>query len=252
MKEHVDKISRSAFYYLRQLRVIRKSLTTKPWSMRLFPAGWIIAIVCYTVLAKHCWIDYSQFFAPPPVSCFANSSMTRSLPIYETDFTGFPWSKESSSRFACSFSSADSTRLQSTSPRCCIRSNARRDTTSVLIRDSTMTFLDVRPFAPDLAVLLFAVRHSGTVCRTLWKIVFRWMLLRPDSKLGYLRKHLDNWNCVSLAVNCIFFVRTPAWWLTTIRERHWNKYYITLLHYITSHYISKTVRDREKLSIEVR
>jgi len=29
MKQHVDKISRSAFYYLRQLRVIRKSLTTK-------------------------------------------------------------------------------------------------------------------------------------------------------------------------------------------------------------------------------
>ena len=29
MKDHVDKISRSAFYYLRQLRVIRKSLTTK-------------------------------------------------------------------------------------------------------------------------------------------------------------------------------------------------------------------------------
>ena len=28
MKDHVDQISRSAFYYLRQLRVIRKSLTT--------------------------------------------------------------------------------------------------------------------------------------------------------------------------------------------------------------------------------
>ena len=29
MKDHVDKVYRSAFYYLRQLRVIRKSLTTK-------------------------------------------------------------------------------------------------------------------------------------------------------------------------------------------------------------------------------
>ena len=175
----------------------------KRWSMRLFPAGWIIAIVCYTVLAKHCWIDYSPFFAPPPVSCFANSSMTRSLPIYETDFTGFPWSKESSLRFACSFSSADSTRLQSTSPKCCMRSNARRDTTSGLIRDSTMTFLDVRPFAPDPAVLLFPVRHSGTVYRTLWRSVCRWVFSRQDSRHGYLRKHLDSWNCVLLAVNVL-------------------------------------------------
>ena len=50
---------------------------------------------------------------------------------------------------------------------CCMRSNARRDTTSGLIRDSTVTFLDVRPFASDLAVLLFPFRHSGTVYRTL-------------------------------------------------------------------------------------
>ena len=141
-------------------------------------------------------------------------------------FTGFPWSKEWSSRFACSFSSAYSTRLQSTSPRCCMRSNARRDTTSGLIRDSTMTFLDVRPFAPDHAVLLFPVRHSGTVYRILWRIVCRWVFLRQDSRHGYLRKHLDSWNCVLLAVKCM--VRASSWWLTTIRGRHWNKYYITL------------------------
>ena len=156
--------------------------------------------------------------------------MTRSLPIYETDFTGFPWSKESSSRFACSFSSADSTRLQSTSPRCCMRSNARRDTISGLIRDSTMTFLDVRPFAPDLAVLRFLDRHSGTVYRVLWRSVCRWVFSRQNSRHGCLRKRLDSWNCVFLAVNCI--VQAPSWWLTTIRGRHWNIYYITL-HYIT-------------------
>ena len=77
------------------------------------------------------------------------------------------------------------------------------------------------------AVLLFSVRHSGTVYRILWRVVCRWVLLKQDSRHGYLRiKHLDSWNCVLLAVNCI--VRAPSWWFTTIRGRHWNKYYITL------------------------
>ena len=126
----------------------------------------------------------------------------------------------------CSFSSADSTRLQSTSPRCCIRSNARRDTTSVLMRDTIMTFLYVHQFAPDLAVSRFPVRHFETVYRTLWRSVCRWVFLRQDSRHGYLRKHLDSWNCVLLAVNCI--VRAPSWWLTTMMECHWKQNYITL------------------------
>ena len=169
MKQHVDKISRSAFYYLRQLRVIRKSLTTKACEalVHAFVSSRLDYCNCLLYgVGENSWNDYSPFFVPPPVSCFANSNTTRSLPIYGTDFTGFPWSKESSSRFAYSFSSVDPTRLQFTSPRCCMRSNARRDTTSVLIRDSTMTFLDVPPFALDPAVLLFPARHSGTVYQT--------------------------------------------------------------------------------------
>ena len=86
----------------------------------------------------------------------------------------------------------------------------------VLIRDSTMTFLDVRPFAPDLAVLLFPDRYSGQYTE-----LSKRLCVVDDSKHGYLRKNLDSWNCVLQALNCI--VRESLWWLTTIRGHQWNK-----------------------------
>ena len=75
MKEHVDKISAQLSIICASSELLENPWArrlAKHWSMRLF-AGWIIAIVCCTVLTRHFWIDFSQF-APPPVSCFANSS----------------------------------------------------------------------------------------------------------------------------------------------------------------------------------
>ena len=129
--------------------------------MRLFPAGWIIAIVCYMALAKHSWNDYSPFFVPPPVSCFANSNTTRSLPIYGTDFTGFPWSKESSSRFAYSFSSVDPTRLQFTSPRCCMR--VQRPTRNNLRSDTRLDYDIPRCSSVRSGPRSFAVSRPDTL-----------------------------------------------------------------------------------------
>ena len=172
------KLFRSAFYYLHQSPSNSENVDDEGLQSvgpcNLFLAGWIIAIVSAirywrntvesTAVCSSCrrpsrasqtqvWLDLCRY--------------TRQTSLASHVEFGFPWSKESSSRFACSFSSAEPMRLQPTSPRCCIRSNARRDTTSVLMRDSTMTFLDIPPFAPDLVVLLFPVRHSGTVYRTL-------------------------------------------------------------------------------------
>ena len=125
--------------------------------------------------------------------------MTQFLPIYDTYFTGFLLSWESSSRFACSSSSAESMRLQLTFPRCCIYGRKPDEIQPPFWHDMH-SFLDVSPFIPAFVTLLFPVRHSGMVELT------KDCVALSASKAGLntvdLRKHLGSWNC-KLHVNCI-------------------------------------------------
>ena len=92
--------------------------------MHLFLAGRIIAIICCTVLVIHSWIGYSLFFELPPDSIFVNSIMTQFFCWYiRRGFTGFLWNRIEFKicMLDCLSSSAESMKLQPTSPRCCIR-----------------------------------------------------------------------------------------------------------------------------------
>ena len=149
MKEHVRKICCSAYYQLRQLRVVRKSLSTKawgPWFMPSSPVDWITAIACCTALQRSNWTSSNLYCVRPLVSYFANGSSTQSLPICETSYTGFPSNNQLNTRSACLSTSADGT---------------KKCTTSI--------FPGHDLFVRVHEVFLCPVQLSGTVCHSLLK-----------------------------------------------------------------------------------
>ena len=201
MKEHVDKISRSAFYYLRQLRVVWKSLTTKTCEalVHAFVSSRLDYCNCLLYGVGETQLNRLQSVLRAAARLVLRKLKYDSISADMRDrLHWLPVKQRIEFKicvlvFKCRSSEAPvylSEMLHT------VQLNARRDTTSVPIRDSTMTFLDVPPFAPDLAVLQFPVRHYGTVYQILWKIAIRWVLSRQDSKHGCLRKHLDSGNGV--------------------------------------------------------
>ena len=141
VKEHVRRICCSAYHQLRQLRVVRKSLSTEACealvhafvSSRLDNCNCLLRNSWETVekQLRNSWTSYNPCYVRPLVSYFANEISIRSRLICETSFTGFPFNNESNTRSACLFSSADETRRQLTSPRCCILWSLSRDTNCV-------------------------------------------------------------------------------------------------------------------------
>ena len=81
MCHHVQRVCRSSYYQLRQLRVLRNSLSqqrrVQPWSTPLSQAGWTTAIACLPASTRNFWISWSQYCVRRHALPCENGSSTR-------------------------------------------------------------------------------------------------------------------------------------------------------------------------------
>ena len=166
MKQHVDKISRPAFYYLRQLRVIRKSLTTKACEalVHAFVSSRLDYCNCLLYGVGETQLKRLQSVLRAAARLVLRKLKYDSISADIRDrLHWLPVKQRIEFKICVLVFKCRSNEAPVYLSEMLHAVQRRRDTTSVLIRDSTMTFLDVHPFALDRAVLLFPARHFGTV-----------------------------------------------------------------------------------------
>jgi len=148
LKEHVGKASRATFYYLRQLREVRKLLTTKACKALFLPfvSGLLqLPAIQLNRLQSVLHASQTQIWLD-----LCRCTRQTSLQVH-----WLPVKRRIEFKIKCVLVlSAKSMRLQLIFPRCCFRSDMRLDC------DMFLRSLQA------LIVLLFPVRHSGIVYRT--------------------------------------------------------------------------------------
>ena len=180
------------------------------------PVDWITAIACCTALPRSNWTSSNLYCVRPLVSYFANGSLTQSLPICETSYTGFPSNNESNTRSACLSTSADETRRLRTSlrcSRCCIQWFLLRDTTCVLSprKCTTSIFPGHDLFVRAHEVFLCPVQLSGTVCRSLLKRLRLITLGRSRKSWKQFCSPEFQTLCNLETFVCLWTIRAPLW-----------------------------------------
>ena len=164
----------SAYYQLRQLRVVRKSLSTKTCEALVHAFSFVSSRLDYCNCLLYGIADKQLDLLQSVLRSAARlvlrkRKLTQTLPICETSYTGFPSNNELNTRSACLSTNADETRRLRTSSRCCILWFLPRDTTCVLSprKCTTSLFPGHDLFVRACEVFLCPVQLSGTVCSSL-------------------------------------------------------------------------------------
>jgi len=100
MSDHVAALSRSCFFYMRQLRSIKQALTldaTRHWYMLSLAVGWTIVTACWLVLVANCYRSYKLFRMLPLISLQELENVSIWLLFYAA-FIGYQFDSGSLSR----------------------------------------------------------------------------------------------------------------------------------------------------------